>query len=240
MKKILVAIPVVTGVEHVRECLKSVCSKENVDVLIIDNGARTETKDVIQQYAFLPNVIVHGNPENVYVTAAWNQAMRFFLESKYYDYLIIMNSDLTMQKQWPEACRAIWEGNPELSLIPTISDDKTLMFKDITIPELAIWKTVTEGTPGVFITLSKKQCEMCFPLNEHVKIWFNDNQIYDIVRAFGSTVIPTTLLAYHHWSQTINAVPGIHAIIEQDKIAWENVVKPELVKRIEFIKSRLN
>lgn len=236
-KKILIAIPCVTGVEHVRESIRSVVGKENVDVIIIDNGATTDTKAVIMQFAYQTGVIVHGNPENVYVNPAWNQAMKFFLDSKQYDYLIIMNSDLNMHKDWDKTCREIWDQSPELSLIPVITNDKNATQVDLDGQNSVT--RVFEGTPGVFITLSRKQAEMCYPLIEDTKVWYGDNQIFDTIRACSEgTVIPRNLIAYHSWSQTVQAVPGVYEIIEDDKIAWEKTVKPALLKRIEEIKSK--
>jgi hypothetical protein len=237
-KKILVAIPCVTGPDHVFESLNSVVKKENVDVFIIDNGATEEVKEKIRYFSFLPNVIVHGNPENVYVNPAWNQAMKFFLDNKEYDYLILMNSDLTMHKDWVDKINYCFNEFPEYSFIPKMSKDKNDLNKGVSL--MHDFTIVHNGTPGVFITLSRKQATWCYPIPEDIKVWFGDNWIYDIIRTFSKTVIPDGLISYHHWSQTVNAVKGVHEVIEQDKIAWEKIVLPLLHKRIESIKTVLN
>lgn len=240
MKKILVAIPCVTGAEHVKECIESVINKPDVDVLLLSNGAVPEVKDLIKSYENRNNIICAYNAKNYYVNPAWNQFLNLFLSNDAYSHLIILNSDVIMQKQWHQVVKNIWESYGEdYSLIPVITNDKSLCNKEVTV-EANLGQTVTEGTAGIFITLSKKQARMVYPIPEAIKVWFGDNYIYNIIRSFYHTIIPTNLICYHSWSQTVQKVEGVHQIIEEDKKQWAETVSHLCQAKINQLKTNTN
>lgn len=229
-EKILVAIPCLTGAIHVKECIDSVIGKENVDVLICDNGATQEVKDVISSYG--EKIFVLRNEKNIYVNPAWNQFLNYFLSNKQYSHLIIMNSDLIMQKDWDKVLRNRWAINSDEIILPIMTQDKTLMYKDVD-SSLSEAQIVFEGTAGVFITLNQRQAPIVYPINESILVWFGDNWIFSILRALNyGTIIPNNLFSYHYWSATIQKVDGISEIIEQDKVNWEKIAKFESEKII--------
>jgi len=220
--KILVGIPVITGADHCRKAFDSVLNQENIELLIIDNNAEPKVKALIAEYKDRYNVHVTVNPKNIYVNAAWNQIMNYFLWYSDCNYLVIMNSDLIMQNQWAEICRNRWTINPDEIILPVILEHIELFD---TIATSVLEPVVAyAGTPGVFITLNRNQAKFVNPINRELKIWFGDNWIFDTLRRKGYlTVIPNNLQAKHAWSSTINRVPEAHEIIEQDKIAWEKI-----------------
>lgn len=225
--KILVGIPVVTGAHHCKAAIDSV--KNGADVLIIDNGADEEVKVMLDGYAEDDRIHVETNPKNIYVNPAWNQILEYFLKWGRYDYLVIMNSDLSMGYLWDYVCKAQWNEDKNASLIPVINP------KDDTFqgPYLLPATLVKEGTPGVFITLTRKQAKIVHPIPDTLKIWFGDNFIYEVLRGIGyKTVIPPNLIATTQWSQTIKRVPEAAALIEQDKLEWVKLAE-ELKERIE-------
>lgn len=221
--KILVTIPCLYGPDHTRKSINSVIGRENVDVLLIDNGAEKSVKDALMHY-FDEKDHVHliHNEKNIYVNPAWNQAINDFLSCPEYDYLVIMNSDLIMQSDWNEVVTNRWNLEPDEILIPTLSDNLPYKVNTGKGPS----QIVHEGTPGVFITLNRKQAEMIYPIPSELKVWFGDNWIYDILRLVGyKTVIPVNLMAnhFHNGSQNVQRVEGISEIIEGDKVNWLNV-----------------
>ena len=220
--KILVGIPCVTGPIHCRASIKSAISY--ADVLIIDNGATKEVKDVLLEikdtYTTPYKLFTIVNKDNIYVNPAWNQIMEYFLEHKEYDYLIIMNSDLSMEFPWEWICNERWRNDPDEILVPVLNEG----VKYPTYPYFLPAKIVTEGTPGAFITLNRRQAKIVYPIPGEIKIWFGDNWIYSTLRNFGyQTVIPPNLTGTTSWSQTVSKIPEATAIIEEDKIAWEKV-----------------
>lgn len=230
--KILVSIPCLYGSAHTKEAIDSVI-KPNVDLLLIDNGAEPDVKRVLDRY---PTALIIRNKENIYVNPAWQQAISYFLMNPQYSHLILMNSDLIMQKDWSEVCFKRWENNPDEILIPNMTQDKFFNFP--VHPGMSEVQRVYEGTPGVFITLSRKQAEIINPLPTEIKVWFGDNWIYEILRGLDyKTVIPENLWSYHYWSQTVQRVPGISELIEKDKVQWESI-KHKINEKIELYRAK--
>ncbi len=229
---ILVAIPVLTGPDHCKAAIDSVFQKEGVQVLILDNGSDASVKEMLKQYTSQP-ICFERFPQNIFVNPVWNVAMRIFLNSSY-ERLIIMNSDLIMQDRWSEVVRNRWAVNPHEILLPVMDELREV---DVAVSNRQV---ATEGTPGVFITLNKKQAEMVYPIPEDIKVWFGDLWVFTILRELGyQTVIPENLLAKHFWSSTVSRLPGISEIIEEDKIQWAEVVEPLMRQRIQFLKDKL-
>lgn len=229
MDRILVGIPVLTGAAHCKEAIDSVMYKERsnknaaIDLLIIDNGSEQEVKDLIYNPHFLVYGTVIKNEVNQYVNPAWNQIIEYGLRNNY-DRIIIMNSDLIMNDGWDIVCRNRWEVNQDEILLPVMDE-----LHDVDTA-IAPAKKVDSGTPGVFITLNRKQAELIYPIPSEILVWFGDLYLFTILRAKGyETLIPENLLAKHYWSSTISRVPGISEIIEEDKKQWEIVKEKYLL-----------
>lgn len=230
MKSILVGIPMLSGAPHCKAAIDSVINKPDVGLLIIDNGAEQEVKDLIHSYNS-PNGWCIVNEKNVFVNKAWNQIIEYFLTSTF-DYLCIMNSDLTMFGKWDEICRNRWKVKPDEILIPRLDEIPRNYLTAVSDA-----KVVTEGTPGVFITLNKRQAEMVYPIPDYVKLWFGDLFIYSVLRRLNyETVIPTNLFASHAWSSTISRLPGASDLIEEDKRQWELYGENDIRNRVEKYK----
>lgn len=226
MDRILVGIPVLTGADHCEETISSVIYKNSVNVLIIDNGAETAVKERLLLYHHLRNFHVIHNEINKYVNPAWNQIIEFFLKHDY-DRLIIQNSDLILQKDWDKVCRNRWEVDPDEILLPVMDE-----LHDVDTA-IAPAKKVDSGTPGVFITLNRKQAELIYPIPSEILVWFGDLWAFTILRNKGyETLIPENLLDKHYWSSTVSKVPGIGDLIEQDKLQWEIVKEKYLLPLI--------
>ncbi len=232
--KILIAIPIIKNAIVAREAINQVINKDGVEVLLLDNGADEDVKQMLKEYENTKNVIIFTNPVNEYVTQAWNSFMWHFLENDY-DKLIICNSDLSLQDNWDKVIRNIWLQDEDLILTPVITNNKEVIFNPINT-EVERLEFVTNPA-GVFITLSKEQAKIVYPIPAEIKIWFNDTWIYSLLNAHGYKIaIPSNLVAFHHTSTSVSTVQGIHAIIEEDKIAWRDIVEPMLQDKIKQIK----
>jgi len=159
---LLICVPVIRNAVVFDEMMNQVMYKRNVTVIILDNNASEDVKEKIQHYMQYPQIKVWVNMENEFVVKPWNRFIKYFLDSDF-DRLIIMNSDLTLNKNWADVCNKLFDSNPEYTLTPKISDDKRLMFETI-LPTNKI-HVVTDGVgiPGVFITLSKDQAQCVYP-----------------------------------------------------------------------------
>lgn len=180
------------------------------DVVIVDNGSLHLQRD---------DIYCISNPHNNFVCPAWNQILHFFLHNDYQT-LIIMNSDLVMQAGWSEKLDA--------AQICIPSDGSHLQDA-----------VVTEGTPGVFIHLSREMAEVIYPLPDYLKLWFGDNFIFDALRGLGyRTVVKAGLVGEHidGGSKSMNELPCKSEIIEQDKAAWALYGHVDVLDRINKFK----
>lgn len=210
---ILVGIPCLFGSIHTKQSIDSVIN--DAEVLLIDNGAEQSVKDVISGY----NCHKIHNKENIYVNPAWNQILEFFLKNDYYDSLVIMNSDIIMEKGWSDVLK---KAETDIIAVPNLGN---------AIENVEVYS----GTPGVFIHLNRKQSEIVYPIPEYCKVWFGDLFIYSILRALGyKTIVFNELKAshYHNGSQNVSRVKGISEIIEEDKRQWDEKVIPEMIEII--------
>lgn len=227
--KMLIGIPCLYGYAHTEDAIKSVVFHPDVHLLLIDNGAESDIKRLIKDYASLGNVTVIHNPENVYVNPAWNQIIKFFLDGEF-DLLGIMNSDLTMQFNWADSLRNLYEKfGDDYTYVPVIKPDRDDIKIRVNTSEFNIFTVAS--APGIFITLNRKQAERIYPIPEDCKVWFGDDWIYGILRGLGGkTAVASNLIAYHGVSQTVQRVEGIDKVIEKDKIAWHNTVAPKMIQ----------
>jgi hypothetical protein len=182
------------------------------DLLLIDNGATNSVKDVIDRYYCHAKIY---NKENIFVNPAWNRIMAHFLHGSW-DKLIIMNSDIIMKQGWSKHLTD--------DFIPIVSDGTTQERK-----------VVTEGTPGVFICLTREMVNIIYPIPDYIKVWFGDEYIFTVLRELGyQTIIIPELIAnhYHGGSQNVQKVPGISEIIEEDKANWAKYGLQDVQNRV--------
>lgn len=234
--KLMLAMPCLSGAGHVEESISSM-RLPGVDLCLIDNGADSSVKKVLKH----AGGAAISNKQNVYVNPAWNQAMAYFLDRSQYDVLTIANSDVVMDPNWLSVLTNRVEHFHDEITIPRLSDDRVSVMsgRHTNAEDWTTAETVPGGVPGVFMVLRRKVVERVFPIPEEMKIWFGDDWIFTIARELGyHTRILHNLLAFHHWSKTIAAVPEAHQVIEEDKKAWELVGKPMMLTRIEKEKHR--
>lgn len=232
--RFLIAIPFISGADHSRLAIESVIGQPYHDLLLIDNGADSQTKAVLNHYHSRENVHIISNPENVYVNPAWNQAMKYFICRKQYDGLILMNSDLILQDNWFVSLERFYnnEDNKKRIPVPIITQNPRKYNQNDQTFEI-----IHGGISGVFIVLPREAVEVVYPIPEQIKVWFGDNWIYDLARAKGfETGVLKGLISHHWWggSRSIGKTPNVLQVIEQDKIEWEKSVLPvmrEIISR---------
>jgi len=235
---ILVAIPIIVNPIVAKEAIDQVINKSNVTVLLCNNGGDHAIDELLLKYSDMKNVVLWKKEKNVYVNPIWNEFIRHFLESDEYDRLIIMNSDLTLQKDWDKVVINRWNVNYNEIIVPHLTDDKRAMYLSMDPTYGSSYKTYS-NTPGIFITLNKEQAREVYPIPEECKIWFGDTWIFAILVEGGQGIVtPANLIAYHHHSTSVQKVPGIHEIIELDKIQWAQFIHSELSDKI--TKSKIN
>lgn len=208
MRKILVGIPVIYCDECVKLCLESL-SSQAADLIIVDNDSTPEIKKMIKD---LPKIV---NLKNVYVNPAWNQLMEYFLETDH-DYLIILNSDMVLENGAIDKIKNIDIDSEKTIILPNVSDHH--------ISEGVL--TIEWGFPGIMIVLTRKMVEMVYPIPETLKLWFGDDWIFKRLKKNGYQLqIHYGIKAKHSGSRSISSLKEAEALIECDKVNWENEEK---------------
>lgn len=234
--RILIAIPIIINPVVAKEAIEQVINKVDVTVLLCNNGGGHVIDSLFADYRHKENVIIWKKDHNVYVNPIWNEFIAYFINSNQYDRLIIMNSDLTLQNDWDEILRNRWKTNPSEIIVPDVTDDKRKVYLPI-YTYFDGYTQVYSNTPGIFITLNKSQARVVYPIPEECKIWFGDTWIFTIlIEGDQKIVIPYNFIAFHHHSTSVQKVPGIHAMIELDKIAWENSMQDKMINKIKKLK----
>lgn len=180
------------------------CSAEDYGPLISKlNSHKNEDMDDIVYYKF-------ESPEGV--TKAWNKG----IELAKYEYIAIVNNDIVATNNWDKV------------LIEKLNDD--------------VWIScpfhTRHGLPGDFPIGSERHTNSfgnflgcCFmmktdtweklgPIDERIKIWFNDNWIINrVVKDFNKQIAETNeSYVHHYYSRTCNnrAKAGFSRIVAED------------------------
>lgn len=220
--RLLVGIPVLSGYQHTKDAIESVLSQKDVDLLLIDNGADYDIKELFKTYSDNSRVNIIVYPQNIYVNPAWNRIIKQFLSSLSYDCLVIMNSDLVMHKDWSKVLLNRLYAYANETYLPTIINDKMQVDQEVRMESNC--QEVSGGVAGVFITLTKAQAKLVYPITEECLVWYGDNWIYEILRGLGhKMIILDNLIAHHGISQTIYRLTGIDEIISFDTKLWPEV-----------------
>lgn len=209
MKKILVGIPVIYCEECVSDCISSV-EQQADDLIIVDNNSTPEIKKIISD----KNKIV--NPQNVFVNPAWNQIMKYFLSTDN-DILIILNSDMVVRDGALDVIRSV-NIDEELSIV------LPKQVKDFSNPVSYNIETIPGGYPGIMIILTRKMCELVYPIPHEIKLWFGDDWIFkNLINSGYSLRIYSSIECIHGGSRSLFSLPDYSSIIDQDKIKWEEI-----------------
>lgn len=234
--KILLCIPIIVNPVVAREAINQVINKENVTVILCNNGGGQEIDNLLSEFQHTNGVRLWRRDVNTFVNPIWNDFIEYFLTMREWDKLIIMNSDLTLQQNWDQIIKNRWYLNPDEVIVTNVSDDKTRMYQPQPVEVDGSTQLYT-GIPGIFITLNQRQAEMVAPIPDEIKIWFGDTWVYNKLVYLGERIIvPWNLWAFHHHSTSVQKVPGVYEMIEEDKIVWRDVVEPRLVAEIQEAK----
>lgn len=209
MRKILVGVPILNSNHWVEQALKAVAPQCD-ELLVIDNGATPQAKALIKPY----NKIV--NERNIYVNPAWNQIMKYYLESSH-DYLVILNSDLILGKNAIDRIRRVNLDEEKVNILAHQVDNFSTVPTDETI-------LLNDGQPGIMIVMNRTMCELVYPIPPDLRLWYGDNWVYCKLQKAGyKFVIYTAIEAKHGLSKSVNWLPDSErgAIIDSDKANWE-------------------
>lgn len=221
--KYLVGVPVWKGYQHTVDCLESIRNADQV--VVVDNDSEQNIKTYLNSQ--LITSLMYGerfhvicNERNLYVNAAWNQIMEYFLNHSDCDYLIILNSDAMLPPNWREVLDFYLKDNQKTIVCPEYIDNKNQL-GNVNISMLH-QSYVTSGVAGVCIILSRKMTEIVYPIPLELTLWFGDNYVYSLLqKKWYSMFILHGFKVYHAISQNVSRLPEAERIIEEDKKQWE-------------------
>lgn len=184
-----------------------------VDRLFIANGASSSVR------AVLPAGETIRLHVNIGVNPGWNILMRRFLDGEW-DWLVIASNDVIMCDRWADVLHSKMN-TPKAVFLPRLVEDMTK------VNDYCDDDTITvayDSTPGFFFCMPREAVTMVYPIPEQIKIWFGDEWIFTRLRRQGwHTYIANQMVAHHSWSS--NITDNCRQLIEDDKIAWEEVKK---------------
>lgn len=207
----------------------------DVDIYCINDNAKPEILDLIERRD-LPIRIT--NKKDGFATGCWNQTVEYFLDHKEYDCLRVGFTDVVMQEGWKEILEKNWDENE--AILANFTDSlRTLQTvpRDVVVGKKSV---KTEGTPADCVFLSRKLVEIAFPVPEKIKLWYNDEYIFTILRSLGyQTVVLENLYAYHYGSIILTGTYGKESSdrIAIDQKNWQRGVRDDMIKRIEKLKA---
>jgi hypothetical protein len=217
--RVLVGIPVFRVKDLTRIALNSVVNTP-ADLLIVDNAADQDIKDLISQEFSKAITIV--STTNEYCNGGWNRAMKYGLENGY-DIIGLGSSDVQFHPGWYALLQeraAVYSDEVWVPKVgPYISSPNTY---DVDHP--------TGGVAGFYTFLPRKAVELVYPIPAEYKHWFGDQYMYEKLRANGWKVtIMNCMTANHQQSAITFATPEAYVQIERDIAAWNSAVPPSKI-----------
>ncbi len=231
--KILVTFPFFADPEIAIRAYESFSNIPDVDIFTIDDNAKPEVKRMIESNHIPINVV---NEKDQFATGCWNQAMKYFLEHPEYDILRIGFSDVVMQNGWKEILEANFDEDE--AILPTFTKTPDELATVSQEPAVGVKEVTTKGTPADCVFLSRKMVELVYPVPEEIKLWYNDEYIFTIMRNTGHRVVLLeNLFAHHYGSMIINGVYSqeSHDQIEIDKKNWSEKIEKQMWEKIDGI-----
>lgn len=216
--KVLVGVPVFRVPDLVRDCLKSL-TDTGADVLVIDNAADQDVKQLIAGFSDKITVIV--NEYNMFCNGGWNQILRYGLDNEY-DVIGLGSSDAVLHNGWYESIVKRFSHYEKEVVLPSIGEP-------VDKPDYTKADKVREGVPGFFSFLTKEAARIVYPIPSNLRHWFGDQYMFEKLRSQGwETVILQEVKAYHQQSAITFVTPEAYDIIKQDKMEWGCDYEPEL------------
>lgn len=130
MKKVTVIIPVYNSEKYIGRCLDSIINQSfnNIDILVINDGSKDKSKDVIEEYQEKYDNIKLINQENMGVAKTRNNAIKL-VETQY---IMFMDNDDYIDKDYIESyLNKIEETNADIVMggYKRVNIDKKILFK---------------------------------------------------------------------------------------------------------------
>lgn len=118
MKKISFIVPVYNTEKYLKKCIESIINQsyKNIEIIIINDGSRDKSKEIIQEYVNNYDFIFSFNKEN----GGLSDARNFGVTKVTGDYILFVDSDDFIDKYLVEKCLNYIESDYDLVKFKTI------------------------------------------------------------------------------------------------------------------------
>jgi len=220
--KVSIIVPVFNQWRYTKQMLASLYSNNdmsNVEIIIIDNGSTDETNTEVNRMIIDGRrIVLLKQDRNLGVAKAWNIGLR----QASGEYIIIMNNDLLIPKNFIKNYVTCFEKNPDVYAINPIHTD-------FRVPE-NFWKKSSEmADQPLNIVTTWGIAGFCFGIRRTVveKIGFFDEQFgmmcyedRDYMRRMKEaglcSVQLTNVWVHHYRNRTLKGIPNRKKIIDEN------------------------
>lgn len=205
--RILVGVPVFRVPDLVERCIISLVDC-GADILVVDNAADWEVREVIKRHKEKIKVI--RTESNTFCNGGWNLILDYGIANSY-DVIGLGSSDATLKYGWRQALELRAEKTKDEVWIASLTASNEEVQK-------------VESIAGFFSFLPLEAAKVVHPIPSTIRHWFGDQYMFEKLRSKGwSTVILNTLQATHQQSAITYKTPEAYDVIEQDKLAWKEL-----------------
>lgn len=206
-----IVIPTYNDADFLKGCLLSIVKKtfHPWELILINNGSdeiqKTNTPwDLIDTKKFLDSIQVNKEgcsvkvihyPKNVFINKAWNHGA----EISTGEYVVLMNSDITLSKNWDKLLIDALEKTKRTIACPFERNPQTQtpfsldLFMRINMPNMI---------KGPCFMFRKSDVPALFPIPEEIVHWCGDNVLADRAEKMGGVVFVRDAQIYHYVTQS--------------------------------------
>lgn len=227
-KSITFVIPCYNNLQYTKQTVNSIIKNTyQPNFIFVDNGSETETSNYLQS---LSNSQIISNPQNFFVTKAWNQGLTLAQKAKS-DYICLCNNDIIAGKNWTEPILNLFQNRENEFYYPTNNHEPYSTYDNI--KEFQEYGEIIQKQPirlhfpkeyfiGFCIFFRKEYLDLFLPIPEELKIHHGDDYVVTKLRKNG--IYPAKVnkcFAYHFLQTTQKIVPLIEQFRTQDGLIWK-------------------
>jgi len=220
MKKLSIVVPCYNEIVYTKNCLhnlRDVCDMDATELIFVDDFSLDGTQEWLKQQEDIVFVPQH---KNMGVTFSRNHWVSYAT----WEYICVINNDTEFPKWFFEKMMG-WTGDGEdwvLMSCPRF----TQKFEDY-------WKRIfyfDKHIAGFCFMMNRKWVEFLFPINERLRIFWNDNRLYQkCIYGWYKLKLVRDAVMYHYKGRTVWKVENRDMPIYLDicRENWRQVVPVE-------------
>jgi glycosyltransferase involved in cell wall biosynthesis len=195
---ISVVIPVVDNYDLTDQLLNDIVNNTfyPAEIILIDNNSNDNIYDLVKKYNKL-NIVYIRNHKNIGVNASWNLGR----ELANYEYIVILNNDIRINKQFFEKIITVMREDYSIALCSaTITNDLNELYININPVSIDYQFSIL----GNAYILTKTASKQIGPIPRELFTFFGDNYIISRIDQLGlKTAIMKNNNIFHHDHKTL-------------------------------------